>query len=79
MRNCPCCLKQAERFSLKARKLAGRPKPHCAGRVNRLEQTGDAIVHNFMRESVIIAKQDDGSLKRFYNVCDRRVAPFVRE
>jgi len=45
---------------------------HVAGREEQLQEPGDYIVHTFMRESVIIARQDDGSLKGFYNVCSHR-------
>ncbi|MBI1182183.1 MAG: aromatic ring-hydroxylating dioxygenase subunit alpha, partial [Alphaproteobacteria bacterium] len=39
---------------------------HIAGREVQLKEPGDYIVHNFMHESVIIARQQDGSLKGFY-------------
>jgi len=52
---------------------------HVAGREQQLQNPGDYIVHNFMRESVIIAKQEDGSLKGFYNVCGHRAARLVTE
>ena len=45
---------------------------HIAGREQQLAEPGDFIVHDFMRESVIIARQADGSLKGFYNVCPHR-------
>ncbi|TAL03332.1 MAG: aromatic ring-hydroxylating dioxygenase subunit alpha [Rhodospirillaceae bacterium] len=45
---------------------------HIAGRVNELVAPGDYIVHNFMHESVIVVRQDDGTLKGFYNVCRHR-------
>ena len=38
----------------------------------QLNEAGDYITHDFMRESVIIAKQPDGSLKGFYNACGHR-------
>ena len=38
---------------------------HIAGREQQLQEPGDYIVHNFMHESVIIARQKDGSLKGF--------------
>ena len=52
---------------------------HIAGRENQLEQPGDTIVHDFMRESVIIVKQTNGSLKGFYNVCGHRAQRLVWE
>ncbi|MAJ87281.1 MAG: hypothetical protein CBD08_004415 [Cellvibrionales bacterium TMED148] len=30
------------------------------------------MVHNFMKESVFVVKQEDGSLKAFYNACWHR-------
>ena len=50
---------------------------HIAGREQQVEEPGDFIVHDFMRESVIIAKQNDGSLKGFYNSCGHRAARLV--
>ncbi|MAR32751.1 MAG: (2Fe-2S)-binding protein [Porticoccaceae bacterium] len=52
---------------------------HVAGRENELQQTGDFIVHNFMKESVMVVKQEDGSLKAFYNVCGHRGLRLVSE
>lgn len=45
---------------------------HVAGRVKELEEPGDYIVHDFMHESVICVRQDDGSIKAFYNTCGHR-------
>lgn len=45
---------------------------HVAGRVNELEEPGDYVVHDFMHESVIIALQDDGTIRGFYNSCGHR-------
>jgi len=50
---------------------------HIAGRVNQLKEPGDYIVHDFMHESVIIARQNDGTLKGFYNTCGHRAARLV--
>ena len=50
---------------------------HIAGREQQLEEPGDFIIHDFMRESVIIAKQNDGSLRGFYNSCGHRAARLV--
>jgi phenylpropionate dioxygenase-like ring-hydroxylating dioxygenase large terminal subunit len=52
---------------------------HIAGREVQLEQAGDYILHNFMRESVMIVKQKDGSLKGFYNACGHRAQRLVWE
>ena len=45
---------------------------HIAGRLKDLQEPGDYVVHNFMRESVIVVKQDNGSLRAFYNTCGHR-------
>lgn len=45
---------------------------HVAGRTNELAESGDFIVHDFMHESVMVVRQDDGSLRAFYNVCRHR-------
>ena len=45
---------------------------HIAGRENQLEEAGDFVVHDFMHESVIVVRQEDGSLKGFYNSCAHR-------
>ena len=45
---------------------------HVAGRENELPEAGDYIVHDFMHESVIVMRQDDGGLKAFYNTCGHR-------
>jgi len=50
---------------------------HVAGRENQLTEPGDYIVHNIGRESVMIVKQDDDSLKGFYNVCAHRAQRLV--
>ena len=50
---------------------------HIAGRENQLPDPGDYIVHDFMHESVVIARQKDGSLKGFYNACAHRGSALV--
>ncbi len=45
---------------------------HVAGRINELEEPGDYVVHDFLHESVICVKQDDGGIRAFYNVCGHR-------
>ena len=50
---------------------------HIAGRVQQLQQTGDYVVHHFMHESVVIARQHDGSLRGFYNTCGHRAQRLV--
>lgn len=45
---------------------------HVAGRTAELEEPGDYVVHDFMKESVICVRQDDGSIRAFYNACGHR-------
>jgi phenylpropionate dioxygenase-like ring-hydroxylating dioxygenase large terminal subunit len=45
---------------------------HIAGRTAELEEPGDYIVHDFMHESVICVRQEDGGIKAFYNACGHR-------
>ncbi len=45
---------------------------HVAGRTAEVQEPGDYVVHNFLKESVICIKQDDGSVKAFYNSCRHR-------
>lgn len=51
---------------------------HIAGRENELQEPGDYVVHNFMQESVIVVRQDDESLRGFYNSCGHRGIRLVR-
>jgi phenylpropionate dioxygenase-like ring-hydroxylating dioxygenase large terminal subunit len=50
---------------------------HIAGREQQLAEPGDFVVHDFMRESVIIVRQRDGSLRGFYNACGHRAQRLV--
>ena len=50
---------------------------HVAGRLVELEEPGDFVVRDFMNQSVICAKQEDGSIKAFYNVCQHRALRLV--
>lgn len=45
---------------------------HVGGRVSELEQAGDYVVHNFKRESVMMVRQEDGSIRAFFNACRHR-------
>ncbi len=45
---------------------------HLGGVTAELEEEGDFIRHNFGRESVIMVKQEDGSVRAFYNTCPHR-------
>ena len=43
-----------------------------AGREVQIKEPGDYIVHDLMKESVIIVRQEDGSIRGFYNSCAHR-------
>ena len=45
---------------------------HLGGVLADLEEPGDVIRHNFGKESVIMVKQEDGSIRAFYNTCPHR-------
>ena len=45
---------------------------HVAGRLSDIPETGDYVVHNFRRESVVVFRQADGSIRAFYNSCKHR-------
>ena len=45
---------------------------HVAGRLADIPEAGDFLVHNFMKESVIAVRQEDGSVRAFYNACGHR-------
>jgi hypothetical protein len=45
---------------------------HVAGRVHELPEAGDYVVHNFMHEFVIVVRQDNRSLRKFYDTCGHR-------
>ena len=45
---------------------------HLGGVLAELEEEGDLIRHNFGKESVIMVRQADGTIKAFYNTCPHR-------
>jgi len=45
---------------------------HIAGRIAEIPEAGDFLVHNFLKESVLCIRQDDGSIRAFYNSCAHR-------
>lgn len=45
---------------------------HVAGRTAELEEPGDYVVHNFLKQSVICIRQEDGSIRAFHNACAHR-------
>lgn len=52
---------------------------HIAGRESQLKDPGDFVVHDFMHESVICVRQDDGSIRAFYNTCLHRGLRLVED
>jgi phenylpropionate dioxygenase-like ring-hydroxylating dioxygenase large terminal subunit len=45
---------------------------HLGGVLAELEEPGDIVRHNFGKESVIMVRQEDGSIRAFYNSCPHR-------
>jgi phenylpropionate dioxygenase-like ring-hydroxylating dioxygenase large terminal subunit len=45
---------------------------HLGGVLGEFEEEGDFVRHDFGKESVIMVKQADGSIKAFYNSCPHR-------
>ncbi|WP_156680928.1 aromatic ring-hydroxylating oxygenase subunit alpha [Sphingomonas profundi] len=45
---------------------------HVGGLMNDLQEPGDYLVHNFLRESVLMIRQEDGSVRAFFNACRHR-------
>jgi phenylpropionate dioxygenase-like ring-hydroxylating dioxygenase large terminal subunit len=52
---------------------------HVAGRTKELCEAGEFVVHNFMNESVICVKQEDDSVRAFYNACQHRGMKLVSQ
>lgn len=45
---------------------------HIGAMTQEFEEAGDWVRHDFMRESVVIVRQEDGGFKAFYNACLHR-------
>ncbi len=45
---------------------------HIGGMASDLEETGDYLCHNIGRESVLMIRQQDGSVRAFFNACLHR-------
>lgn len=45
---------------------------HVGGREAQLPEAGDFILHNLMHESVMMVRQEDGSIRAFHNSCRHR-------
>jgi len=52
---------------------------HVAGRAADIPEPGDLLVHDFMKESVLCIRQDDGSVRAFYNSCRHRGMRMLRD
>lgn len=52
---------------------------HVAGRTADIPEPGDLLVHDFMKESVLCIRQDDGSIRAFYNSCRHRGMRMLRD
>jgi phenylpropionate dioxygenase-like ring-hydroxylating dioxygenase large terminal subunit len=45
---------------------------HVGGMARDLEEAGDYLVHRLGHESILMIRQQDGSVRAFYNVCQHR-------
>ncbi|MGV3770964.1 MAG: aromatic ring-hydroxylating oxygenase subunit alpha [Sphingobium phenoxybenzoativorans] len=45
---------------------------HIGGMLADLEEPGDWVTHNLMRDSVMMIRQEDGSVRAFFNACIHR-------
>lgn len=45
---------------------------HIGGMASDLAETGDNLVHDIGHESVVMIRQEDGSVRAFYNACQHR-------
>ncbi len=45
---------------------------HVAGREAQIPEPGDWMTHHFGRESIVVIRQTDGSVRAFYNTCQHR-------
>lgn len=45
---------------------------HIGARAVEMPEPGDYVVHNLRHESVLLVRQEDGSVRAFYNVCRHR-------
>lgn len=52
---------------------------HIAGRLADIPEPGDFLVHDFLKQSVIAVRQDDGSVRAFHNSCGHRGMRLVGE
>ena len=50
-----------------------------AGHINQLANSGDTLVTRILKEPIIITRQEDSSIKSFYNVCQHRAGPLLYE
>lgn len=52
---------------------------HVAGRTAEIPEPGDLLVHDFLKESVLCIRQDNGSIRAFYNSCRHRGMRMLRD
>lgn len=45
---------------------------HMGAHLSEIPEPGDYAMHDFLRESVIMIRQEDGSVRAFYNTCQHR-------
>ena len=74
----PSIYTDPDRFALERDRLFRRTW-HVAGRIEELPEPGDFLVWERIGQSVVIARQPEGSLTAFHNVCRHRGARIVRE
>ena len=46
-----------------------------ACREEEIEKPGDFVTYDILDDSIIVTRQDDGSIKAYHNVCPHRSAP----
>lgn len=52
---------------------------HLIGSKSKIPNPGDTIIYEVLNNPIIIVRQEDYSVRAFYNVCQHRGGPIVRE
>lgn len=52
---------------------------HLIGSKSKIPNPGDTIIYEVLDNPIIIVRQEDSSIKAFYNVCQHRGGPIIRE
>lgn len=52
---------------------------HLIGSQSKIPNPGDTIIYELFKNPIIIVRQEDSSIKAFYNVCQHRGGPIVRQ